>query len=845
MPPRRKTPLPARLTFAALVAALVAAGLVAAAAPVSAETLLVPDDFATIQAAIDAAEPADVVLVEPGTYTENLTLVGNVDVRGRETARTWLRPDDASAAAVSIANVSAIRFSNFTLIDASSGVVVTGSSGIDIANVVFDGVSDVGLSVDGFSAVRASNNVFFENDTAVSRGSSNVAVESNIFRRNGTTIETLAQPGVDPLANVLSNCFSANSDVEDGDAGLGAGATVGDPLFVDPAARDFHLREDSPCIDAGRGTDVIDNTVADAGAYGGPFADAFPFPVATPTLEDATAGADAPAIVVAWPANLDYRVTNSVSPGGYRVHYKQGGAPEPPFDGVDAGGGTEPSPIDVGNVTTYTLDELSPAAASTPLAPRLLTATGRNEAAVVTWEAVQGATGYVVHYGIDGVGENAVDAGAGTSATVTGLVNDTTYRFAVSAVNQPRYHVAVTAVDNTQNRNESELSEVASLDVGEALESPLSTELTATPAATEPYPNLPDEGCFIATAAFGADWAAEVQILRDFRDRFLATHAAGRWLVRQYYAHGPRGAAWLNDHPALKPLVRAALLPLVAAALALLAAPWAACAALLAIAIGVRALFRAAIARIGVRALLRAAIGVRALLPRIGLRPLLGRIGLRALLGIAVAVGLGGSPPSATAQPRDATFSPRWMYELKGGWFYPDLELYDRFYSDDRDTFSAVSGSYRVRDWLEVGAEIGHMRDEGRGVAGGDGEGAEVTLRLVPVQAFANFMYQPRPERRFVPYAGVGVGAVWYEQDVELQSSRDGRSDVATVVRAGLRWRIASEGPRSAETRRPDTTYWRSYVFIEAQALDADVDDIDLGGKSYLLGFRIEFELGR
>jgi hypothetical protein len=115
----------------------------------------------------------------------------------------------------------------------------------------------------------------------------------------------------------------------------------------------------------------------------------------------------------------------------------------------------------------------------------------------------------------------------------------------------------------------------------------------------------------------------------------------------------------------------------------------------------------------------------------------------------------------------------------------------------------------------------------------------------MPLQVFANFIYQPTARRRFVPYAGVGVASVWYEQDIELQPGRDGRTDVGAAWRAGLRWFVMSEGPRAADSTRRDRIYWRSFVFLEAEGIDAEVDDIDLGGNIYMLGFRMEFELGR
>ena len=73
-----------------------------------------------------------------------------------------------------------------------------------------------------------------------------------------------------------------------------------------------------------------------------------------------------------------------------------------------------------------------------------------------------------------------------------------------------------------------------------------------------------DTGCFIATAAYGTPMAEQIQILREFRDEYLVTNSLGQGLVDIYYSISPSIADFIAEHPGLKPIVRAGLVPAVA-----------------------------------------------------------------------------------------------------------------------------------------------------------------------------------------------------------------------------------------------------------------------------------------
>ena len=515
-----------------------------------------PPCYTTIQAAIDAAVALNLdsattgiiysVRVEPGTYTENINLKG-ITVQGRETARTILS-GGGSGTLVTASTSSTGSISNLTFANASLGIDASNNTAsFDIRNNIFWELTTA-VKLQSSSNTTIINNVFYLNGTAVSTNEDRV-IKNNIFLSNTTAVSTTAT-----TTNITYNDFFSNTS--NGGTFDTTNIVLFDPKFVDIASNDFHLQSGSPCINTGNATDM--------GAYGGSGTDTIPFMVSgvTSSLDTSTN-----IISVSWNANNSYLVT------GYRVYY---GTTSGVYTGTGATEGASPISIPSAATTSATLSGLTSNVTTTPASPTLNSVSPLNESLALSWDAVDGATGYRIYYGTSSPPSTTVDVGDTTTYTLSGLTNGQTYYVAVSAIAQPAYYIAVTAIDSTGPYDpgighESAYSLESSVSVGSPMESGLSNITSDFPEALVAYPNLTSQGpslhCFIATAAFGYYSAPEVQALREFRDRYLLTNSAGSAFVRWYYEHGPVAAAFINAHPAYKPVVRAALMPAVGAAL--------------------------------------------------------------------------------------------------------------------------------------------------------------------------------------------------------------------------------------------------------------------------------------
>ena len=71
--------------------------------------------------------------------------------------------------------------------------------------------------------------------------------------------------------------------------------------------------------------------------------------------------------------------------------------------------------------------------------------------------------------------------------------------------------------------------------------------------------------CCAAASAYDATDDGDLDVIRQFRDEYLMASPVGRGVAALYYeVFSPPLASFINDHPAVKPVARAALAPVIA-----------------------------------------------------------------------------------------------------------------------------------------------------------------------------------------------------------------------------------------------------------------------------------------
>jgi hypothetical protein len=268
----------------------------------NARTILVPQDYTTIAAAIDTAISGDSIVVGPGTYDSpppiigypnNITLIGNGFLGENRTTIIGVNEVEGK---IDLRQVKGWEVGGFEMTGGKKGVNTYQTNGVYIHDIYVHNVSwwyADGVMVNGnFTMIERcifahmpyagievwypdQSGLVFRNNTIVRsangilvRGqTSNLVVENNIITNCGTGVEfTSSFTGSELLDyNDVWNNTSNWSECTPGSHNISA-----NPQFMGGnGAEKYMLMPNSPCIDAGDPSTPLDpdGTISDIGAF--------------------------------------------------------------------------------------------------------------------------------------------------------------------------------------------------------------------------------------------------------------------------------------------------------------------------------------------------------------------------------------------------------------------------------------------------------------------------------------------------------------------------------------------------------------------------------------------------
>lgn len=759
-------------------------------------------NFKTIQAGVDAASPGDTVNVAFGAYTGNVVIgKSGIIIHGAGAGRTFLNLSGIGGTAITFDNVTSSTINGFTIRKAEVGIRAIKSRAI-ITNNVFLG--NISAFENRSSHSSVTNNAFYNNTRAIFSNNSSAIIKNNVVA--GSTRYGVAGFNGGPITynlfhgNILGN-YSGVPIFPSPDPDAFHNRT-GNPIFVNSTS-DFHLKTGSPAIKTGDPSlkNSFNNITSDIGAYGGPQADVTPAAVSNVSAASATDKA-----TISWNKNMAYNIS------GYRIYYRKPAETYTSTSFVPAGDTasidlTSPAHIQANQRYYFAVTSMAdnsthesdkspevPGAIDSlpPSAPSNLAAAIGDKRLYLTWSPAvdneSGVKGYRVYYGTSAGSYLApIDVGNVTSYELTGLSNGTTY------------YMAISAYDYAGNAGG------------------LSSEVSQSPQEVRGIAGLKSTGgCFIATAAYGSYEERHVKVLREFRDRYLLTNIPGSAFVSLYYTASPPIADFITEHTWLKPVVRVALLPLIAFS-------W--------LSINHPLLAMSSSAFLVMSSILSAFIDV------VSIRKRSGRIWAGreiALLIIFLCL------PAASFGDETTGFS----FGLSYGQLDPSSDRWKEIYDSDRISNYRVSLGYRFNP--SFGAEVGggYLTKNGNGrTVTGVATGAGTTFQMAPVDMTIIYRLNYFPGQIIIPYVGGGVNYNLYWEKItdgkELKGGMWGHH-----VTGGIQLLLDRLDKSSARSLKEDYRIDHTYLVIGATHFvinDFGGEDVDLGGWNYHTGLVFEF----
>jgi hypothetical protein len=192
---------------------------------------LVPEEYPTIQAAVDAARPRDTVFVSPGVYSEHVRLKSGIRLEGSGAHATVLDGRGASRNLVDFTGATDVEIRGFTFRNVGSDTHCTMTWDLDrwcagvwyAAAVYADGHTPTsgvieqnifeqnGTAVLLYHHARAQvrNNLFFRNEHALefSYFQDTASAEGNIFWGNTWLAIGVLAGGIDLRGNIIAGSY--------------------------------------------------------------------------------------------------------------------------------------------------------------------------------------------------------------------------------------------------------------------------------------------------------------------------------------------------------------------------------------------------------------------------------------------------------------------------------------------------------------------------------------------------------------------------------------------------------------------------------------------------------------
>lgn len=144
-----------------------------------------------------------------------------------------------------------------------------------------------------------------------------------------------------------------------------------------------------------------------------------------------------------------------------------------------------------------------------------------------------------------------VDGTSLADGRITGLTNDVAYSFIVANVDQSGIVTHFSTPGSTAG-NGNQVVLIDNID---------GTGQSAIPKPV--YGLLDGKNCFVATAAFGSEMAPQVEMLRQFRGKYLLQNSFGKSFVEFYYKHSPAFADWIAKSEFRRAAARVILAPVI------------------------------------------------------------------------------------------------------------------------------------------------------------------------------------------------------------------------------------------------------------------------------------------